>query len=468
MSEARTLLSRGKGLLLVRLLPAVALLVVMVLLSRRLPQAVYGQYQNVWVRYALLSSLSCLGVPAIAQVVGPGVLAGALRRLNVKQIAGIGGWLLLTAAIFVGWNRSVLPVLLGGSLFLTWSLAVVAEGLLLGLRRFKETGWINAAYAIVFVGLHLVWDGQSVPRIFLLLLLPAVARLFLFAALLWKTLSVFPTAPNVKATPADKKLWGQLALYDALQQGMRSIDKTLVGFLVTPALSAVYFNGAQEVPFLSLLLGAAGGAFLHGAADNAAASPASKAHLLRTAGSVMSAVLFPLFWVLLLCRHSLFTVVFSAAYEASAAIFAMVLVVLPFRAYPFSALLQHYRAGALVNAGVLGDMIVAPLLALLLFPLMGLPGVALAFSLSTILMIVFYTIATLRLTRLRLSDLFPFRTWALQMVLSAGGVGGVYFCARMLKLSPLLLLLTVGAAAALLAFLLYKKALPPLVPKSGS
>ncbi len=460
MSEARTLLSRGKGLLLVRLLPAVALLVVMVLLSRRLPQAVYGDYQNVWVRYALLSSLSCLGVPAIAQVVGPGVLAGAMRRLGAKQIILIAGWMLLTSLLFIWWNGAVLPAILGGSLFLIWSLAVVAEGLLLGLRRFKETGWINAGYAVVFVGLHLVWDGVSVSHVFGLLLLPAAGRFLLFARLLWKTVVAAPLSENTNATPADKKLWGQLALYDALQQGMRSLDKSMVGFLVTPALSAVYFNGAQEVPFLPLLLGAAGGAFLHGAADNAAASPAQKAHLLRTAGSVMSALVFPLFWALLLCRQPLFTVVFSAKYEASAAIFAMILVVLPFRAYPFSALLQHYRAGGIVNAGVLGDLIVAPLLALLLFSFMGLPGVALAFSLSTIFMIAFYTIATLRITKLRLSDLFPFRTWALQMALSAGGVGGVYFLGQQLLLSPLQLLLAVCAAAGVLALLLYKKALP--------
>ena len=460
MSEARTLLSRGKGLLLVRLLPAVALLVVMVLLSRRLPQAVYGDYQNVWVRYALLSSLSCLGVPAIAQVVGPGVLAGALRRFRPKQIVFIAGWLLLMALLFLWWNGPVLPAVLGGSLFIVWSLAIVAEGLLLGLRRFKETGWINAGYALVFVALHLVWDGQAVPRIFWLLLLPAVARLLLFLRLLWQTVVATPMPQNTKALTADKKLWGQLALYDALQQGMRSLDKTLVGFLVTPALSAVYFNGAQEVPFLPLLLGAAGGAFLHSAADNASASPEKKAHLLRTAGSVMSALIFPLFWALLLCRQPLFTVVFSAKYAASASIFAMILVVLPFRAYPFSALLQHYRAGGIVNAGVLGDMIVAPLLALLLFSFMGLPGVALAFSLSTIFMIAFYTVATLRITKLRLPDLFPFRTWALQMALSAGGVGGVYFLGQQLLFSPLQLLLTVCAAAGVLALLLYKKALP--------
>jgi O-antigen/teichoic acid export membrane protein len=468
MSEARTLLSRGKGLLLVRLLPAVALLVVMVLLSRRLPQAVYGDYQNVWVRYALLSSLSCLGVPAIAQVVGPDVLAGALRRFGRKQVALLAGWLLLTALLFLWWNRSILPVMLAGSLFAVWSLAVVAEGLLLGMRRFRETSWINAGYAVVFVVLHFFWKGASVAPIFLFLLLPATARLLLFVYFLRKTVLVMRLPLNKAVRPADKKLWVQLALYDALQQGMRSLDKTLVGFLVTPALSAVYFNGAQEVPFLPLLLGAVGGAFLHSAADNAGASPAHKAHLLRTAGGVMSALLFPLFWALLLCRQPLFAVVFSAKYEASAAIFAMILVVLPFRAYPFSALLHHYRAGGLVNAGVLGDMIVAPLLALLLFPSMGLPGVALAFSLSTILMVTFYTIATLRITKLRVSDLFPLRTWGLQMAVSAGGVGGIYMLTQQLLLSPLQLLLTVCAGAGILAIVLYKKALPPVIPKSGS
>ncbi len=462
MSEVRTLLSRGKGLLLVRLLPAAALLVVMVLLSRRLPQDVYGQYQNIWVRYAVLSSLSCLGIPAIAQVVGPGVLAHTLQRLSRWQAATATGWLLLATGVFVFWNQALLPAFLAGSVFLVWSLSTVLEGLLLGLRRFRETGWINAGYAILFVALHLLWNGQSLPFIFGLLLLPAGARLLLFAGLLRKTLSGIPVPENIQATPADKKLWGQLALYDAVQQLVRSLDKTLVGFLVTPALSAVYFNGAQEVPFLPLLLGAAGGAFLHGAADNALAPPAYKAHLLRTAGRVMSALVFPLFWALLLCRQSVFEVVFPARYEASAAIFAMTLVVLPLRAYPFSALLQHYRAGGLVNAGAIGDLILAPLLALLLYPVMGLPGVALAFSLSTVAMVVFYTAATLRITKLQLSDLFPIRNWGAQMLFSAGGVGGVYWLGQKLAFSPLLLLTTVCAGSGLTAFLLYKKALPPL------
>jgi hypothetical protein len=238
----------------------------------------------------------------------------------------------------------------------------------------------------------------------------------------------------------------QLGVYDLLQQGARLSDKFLVSFLVAPALSAIYFNGAQEVPFLSLLLGAAGGALVQQAAVGTRDDVTETVTTARVAGQLLSNAVFPLFWWLLLFREELFEVVFSTRYAESATIFAASLLILPLRAYPFTSLLQHYRRGDLINLGALLDLILALLLAPLLYMLFGLPGVALSFSIATLGLAVFYLYHTSRISGVRIVDLIPVRNWIIKLA----GSGVVFIGIRYIAMGwqQMGFRLFLGAAAA--------------------
>ncbi len=449
----RTLARRGAFLLAARIFPALALLLVMVWYSRLLSPEAYGLYQNTWVRYGLLSTLACLGIPTVAQVIGPAEMTAGLQASSRKTRAGFGLLFGLSVFLFVFWNLAYLPPLLGAAFFSTWALATLAEGLALGQRRYRLVSAVNLGASVLFVALHGCFRADP------LWLFGSLAALAALRALLfWQVLRPhFRKTAGAGSTtrPASlTRLWRDLAVYDLIQQSSRLLDKALVGFLMVPALSAVYFNGAQEVPFLPLLLGAAGSAFLHQAADATGTDAAGKAAFIRATGHWLAAFVFPLFWFLMLAREPLFEVVFGPKYQASVPIFAMTTLVLPLRAYPFSAMLQHFRHTRWVLLGAAGDLVLATLLAFVLYPLLGLPGIALAFALSTLCMVLFYTWKTVQLTGLSLSALFPLRQWAAQFLLAAGVLYGLRTVLSLARLPSLWMVVVLGACAAGLALFL--------------
>lgn len=444
----RTLARRGAFLLAARIFPALALLAVMVWYSRTLPPEAYGQYQNVWVRYGLLSTLACIGIPTMAQVIGPAEMMAGLRSSSRKMRAGFWGIFGISALVFALWNQSFLPLPVLLILFVGWVLATIGEGLALGQRRYRLVSATNLVASLLFLLLHCIFIASSV-FLFSSLGLLALLRA---AVLLLPVGRAFKQATGGVLIPASlSRLWRDLAVYDLIQQSSRLLDKALVGFLVAPALSAVYFNGAQEVPFLPLLLGVAGSAFLHQAADAGETDASGKAVFIRATGSLLAAFVFPLFWFLMLGREALFEVVFGGKYEASVPIFAMTTLVLPLRAYPFSAMLQHFRKTKWVLWGAAGDLVLATVLAFILYPLLGLPGIALAFALSTGCMVLFYTWKTVQITGLSVSALFPLRQWAVKFMVSASALYGLKTALSLTGLNSFQSLLALALCAAGLA-----------------
>ncbi len=441
------LAKRSLYLLVARLFPALALLAVMIGASRTLPVADYGHYQNLWVRYGLLSTVACMGIPALVQLLRPAETAAWLRGKGRGK--GVFIMLLsLSAALFAWWNGGYLPFLTALGFFAFSVFATLAEGLALGLRCYRMTAVVNTIAALLFVGLHVLLLSSPTT---LFSALAALSLLRTGALLLpvWKEMSSSKSAGN-PSPQSLKTAWRDMALYDLVQQSGRYLDKAIVGLLVSPALSAVYFNGAQEVPFLPLLLGAASSAFFHSAADVSEEPVEEKARLLRATGRLLSAFVFPLFWFLMLGKTEIFTLVFGPKYAASVSIFAMTTLMLPLRAYPFSAMLQHLRQGKWVLWGAVGDLLFASTLGLGLYYVLGLPGIALAFTVSTACMCAFYTWKTMSLTGLKLTQLFPLRDWAMKFFVSALVLGAGSFCLSFASFSSLTKLVIVAILAAVL------------------
>ena len=82
---------------------------------------------------------------------------------------------------------------------------------------------------------------------------------------------------------------------------------------------------------------------------------------------------------------------------------------LPLRAYPFTALLQSEHRGDIINKGAIIDFILACVLMYPLYLLMGLPGVALSFVISTYWQAGYYLIQTSKIMNIGIASLVPFK-----------------------------------------------------------
>ncbi len=170
----------------------------------------------------------------------------------------------------------------------------------------------------------------------------------------------------------------------------------------------MYFNGTTEIPFLPILFSAVSSAAVQHWANNRLANEShSKIPLLHYSSRILSSIMFPLFFFFVLFRIEFLSVVFSPDYISAAWIFVCTQLVLPVRAYPFTALLQSEHRGDIINKGAVIDFILACILMYPLYLLMGLPGVALSFVISTYWQSAYYLIQTSKIIKLPIAALIP-------------------------------------------------------------
>jgi O-antigen/teichoic acid export membrane protein len=131
-------------------------------------------------------------------------------------------------------------------------------------------------------------------------------------------------------------------------------------------------------------------------------------------------MVMPLFLFLLFFAAPLFDLLFDHRYAASVPIFQWSILVLPLRAYGFTSILQHAHKGALINKGALLDLVIALALLYPLYRLMGLPGLAFSFVLSSYVQAAYYSIHTAKILQVKLFELFPLKLWLQQFLLSFG------------------------------------------------
>jgi O-antigen/teichoic acid export membrane protein len=215
---------------------------------------------------------------------------------------------------------------------------------------------------------------------------------------------------------------GAPAFNEVVQVLFRWVDKLALNFLLPAALFALYFNGTLDVPFLPLLLGAAGSALLLRFGEPAL-TDAERLALLRAAATLLGRLVFPVFFFLLFFRCELFGVVFAHRYDAAVPLFVVSSLVVPLRAYNFTALLQHKGQGPRISRGAVLDLALALALMYPLYRLLGLAGVALAFVLSTYAQAAYYLGHTARLLRVPWASLLPWRPWRPQLLGAALGLG---------------------------------------------
>jgi O-antigen/teichoic acid export membrane protein len=421
-----TLLGTSAAIFLIRFFPTLASVVALVWLARGTAPAYYGRYQSFWVQWQVLHVVACLGLPTLVltyPVAGLRALALASRP---RHWAGLAGWVGLVASGFAGaqwWGGSAFGPWQAG-LFLLLNVPVaILEAYVLGQRQLRAAAVVSVGYAGLFVLSHglLVKGIVSSAQLLACLLLASALRLAALGCLVRRS----PAAPALAeplAWPAVRSYWAHTAFNDVVQVLFRWVDKLALNFLLPAALFALYFNGTLDVPFLPLLLGAAGSTLLLHFGEPGL-TDAERLATLRAAATLLGRLVFPLFFFLLFFRRELFGVVFAHRYDAAVPLFVVSSLVVPLRAYNFTALLQHKGQGQRISRGAVLDLALALLLLYPLYRLLGLVGVALAFVLSTYAQAGYYLGHTARLLRVPWASLVPWRPWLVQLLGAALGLG---------------------------------------------
>lgn len=420
-----TLLGTSAYIFLIRFFPTLASVAALIWLSRYTPPAWYGRYQSFWVQWQVLHVLATLGLPTLVLTYPAATVNGLVQRLRRKNLLALGAWTGLNALVFLLTQRYTGSPFAGwqAALFLVLGVPVaVLEAYALLGRQFRDVALVSIGYAGLFGLVHALLIGRVLSSEHLMngLLLGSVLRLAALARLGYRQYRQQPA--EAVAWETVRSLWAHTALNEVVQILFRWIDKLLLNFLLPAALFALYFNGTLDVPFLPLLLGAAGSALLLHFGEPEL-SDAERIRTLRRAAAVLGSIVFPLFFFLLFFRAELFGVVFRHRYDAAVPLFLLSSLVIPLRAYNFTALLQHKGQGRTITTGAVLDLLLALGLMYPLYRWLGLGGVALAFVISTYGQAAYYLWHTARLLNVSWPELLPWKTWLVQ--LAGFGLGGL-------------------------------------------
>ncbi len=396
----------------------------MIWYSKHLPPDTYGTYLSFWIQLNIVYPFICFGIHSLTITYSRDILANILYRIKAGRYFLFVLWMMVLSAGFA-WlqsqNGSVTP-LVSFLFILTFSVSVISESLLIVFKRYKTVSLTGLLYATAFCLIH--WYGLSekftIQQLFACLLVINLIRVFIYSCSI--LLEVRKDTDGYAHEDLDMKsirsLWMHLGIYDIVQMLSNWVDKFAISLLLTAPLSAVYYNGAQNVPFLPVLLSAAGSAVLLQLADNRIGDEKnSTISLVNHSGRILSSIVFPIFFFLFFFRSELIVTVFSNKYIASIPVFAIYLLVLPVRAYSFTTVLQRQHKGNIINIGAIGELMLAAALMYPLYQWLGLPGVALSFVISTYLQAAFYLLYTGKVLKTNPIKLIPAANWLIKLII---------------------------------------------------
>jgi O-antigen/teichoic acid export membrane protein len=414
----------------VRFLPALAALLMTLAFSRKLPQAFYGTYQQLWVNLQVLLAIATMGIPALLITMPFEIVYSYLLSINRKVKLGITLWFLAIAIVFAIIQNRYFPEANAAVfffLFLFNLIALIAESMLIAAKNYTFLLVSTLAYTVAYIVIHYLYLSHtiSLPCLLYLLVVAALGKMAITIICAKKSCALVNTSIH---TNTNHKIWLQLYLYDLLQIAFRWGDKFLLAFIIPKALFATYFNGTIEVPFLGLILGAVGSALLVNLNDSNNDSDALKLTVIKRSSGYLSSIVFPVFCFLALYYKELFAVVFQHRYDEAATLFFITTFLVPLRAYNYTIFLQHKGKVNIINQGVVLEFIVALLLAFPAYKLLGLVGIALSFVIATYFLAIYYIWYIKKISGESLSYILPLKKWLQQIALAFAA----FYLAKML------------------------------------
>jgi O-antigen/teichoic acid export membrane protein len=393
-------------LFLGRIMPLLSLFLITIIYSRQLNYADYGTFQSVWMYANIVNVVISFGFSSLLLSTNLSFLFLFIRNNRkviilfyvILWIAGLTCFYLL-AKNFDASLKIWLIVFM-----VIQNIITVAESLLLKRRKEKISFIINLFYSLIFFGCHLYVLLTNYVLTNLIISLCAVSVLKLAAIL-----SVPAKNENYEPVADEKqflKHWGFLGINEILGVISKWIDKVFLLYLLTASDFAVFFNGSFEIPLFGLLISVAGSFMLIEFSANLQFKTKILA-LFKESFSMLSSIVFPLFFFLFFFREEIFSFVFKNKYNDSVPIFAISIFILPLRINNYSVILQCFSQGKKVMLGSLIDIIIAFTLMLILYPIMGSRGIVLSIVISTYCQVMYYLWHSAKILQIKIYQLLP-------------------------------------------------------------
>ena len=396
-----------------RVVPLLALFLIAIIYSRQLSYYDYGTFQSVWMYANIVNVIISFGFSSIIFSTNLSFLFSFIKN-NRKLIIWFHTILWITGLgifFFFAKNFDTTQKILVIAYMAIQNIITVAEALLIKQGREKRSFFINLFYSLLFFMWHLYILLSHYSLNNLIAGITAVSIVKLIAILLVRV----KTEDYAKVSEEKHFIrhWGYLGISEVLGVISKWIDKVFLLYLLTASDFAVFFNGSFEIPLFSLLISVAGSLMLIEFSANIPMTDKIQA-IFRESFNMLSTIVFPLFFFLFFFREEIFSFAFNDKYNASIPIFAISIFILPLRINNYSVILQSFSQGKKVMMGSLIDIIIALILMISLYPLMGSKGIALSIVISTYCQVLYYLWHSAAILKIPVSGLLPLQRLAVK------------------------------------------------------
>jgi O-antigen/teichoic acid export membrane protein len=132
---------------------------------------------------------------------------------------------------------------------------------------------------------------------------------------------------------------------------------------------------------------------------------------------LLSLIVFPIFLFLLIFSNELFAVVFKHKYDASVEVFLISIFIILIRINNYSSILQYYQKGNKIITGSILDICIAVILIIILYPLLGTRGAALAIVIATYCQVFYYLWQTAKVLSTSVLSFVPLKILAKNLLI---------------------------------------------------
>jgi O-antigen/teichoic acid export membrane protein len=410
-----------------KVLPVLILFIITILYSRKLSYDDYGRFQSVWMYANIVNVIITFGFTSLLLSSNLQFLFSFISRNRSKVIIFYSALIITVFLAFFyyskGFTTGTMYILL--LFILVQNLATISETLLIKNHKERPAFIINLIYSLLFFGWHLyiLEEGFDLGKLIWGIIIISAAKCVAMFAIPYK---LAEQKGNTESDSTFQKHWIYLGMNDIVGTISKWLDKVFLLYLLTAGDFAIYFNGSFEIPLFGLLISVAGSLLL----IEISASKSSTEKIMYSFNNtyrILSAIVFPLFLFLLFYHNELFATVFKNRYNASIPIFLISIMILPLRINNYSALLQCYSKGNIIMAGSVIDICLSMILMLVLYPVMGTKGIALAVVIATWCQVIYYLWQSAKVMKVSFLNLLPIGYLLINFLVLGLAFAPVYF-----------------------------------------
>lgn len=399
-----------------RIVPVAVLFLITIIYSRELSYDDYGTFQSVWMYANIINIIISFGLSAVIFSTNLNVLFTFIKSNQKKlttyySILWVAGF---ACFFFLAKNFDTSLKVLLIFFMIVQNITTAAESLLIKRDGEKISAIINFFYGALFFAWHIyiLLNGYSLYQLILGITILSFFKLIIIA--------LIPATSFNREEKVDKKQfsahWVYLGFTDVAGVISKWIDKVFLLYLLTATDFAIFFNGAFEIPLFGLLVSVTGNFLLIEISKNTSFT-GKITRLFSESFNVLSAIVFPLFFFLLFFRNEIYSLAFNDKYNASLPIFVICIFILPLRINNYSVILQCFSQGKKILFGSLLDISIAIILMLILYPWMGMRGIAIATVVPTFCQIIYYLWHSAKILKTSIFHLVPVKQLAIKFAI---------------------------------------------------